>query len=192
MPLIPTVRPSSLIGRKPGHAAGGSADALDARGLFLELLLPVQKNLYNFIRKTMSGAPEADDLFQDTLIKGFRYFRSYDRGRSFKTWLFTIAHNLMKDYFVKEQKRKWSPLEDAAVTEMAENGTPGRVHREVDEIYTVARQLPPRRREVFFLYYYNGFSVPEIAGITGLSRANIKFILHRARRAVKDKMEVTG
>lgn len=192
MALIPTMRPSSGVRRKPGQTADGSADAIEARGLFLELLLPVQKNLYNFIRKTMSSVPEADDLFQDTLIKGFRYFRSYDRGKSFKTWLFTIAHNLMKDYFVKEQKRKCSPLEDAAVTEMADDRTHGHACRDVDEIYSVASRLSPRRREVFFLYYYNGFSVPEIAGITGLSRANIKFILHQARRAVKEKMEVPG
>ena len=53
----------------------------------------------------------------------------------------------------------------------------------------MAGTLKPRQREVFFLYYYNGFNISEIAAITGLTEVNIKFILYQARKAVKVIME---
>jgi len=48
--------------------------------------------------------------------------------------------------------------------------------------------LKPRQREVFFLFYDQGFSIQEIARITGLREGNVKFILNRARTAIKSIM----
>ena len=61
--------------------------------------MPIKKYLYNFIQKSLSFSQEADDIFQETLLKSFRYFNSFKQDKNFKTWIFTIAHNLMKDYF---------------------------------------------------------------------------------------------
>ncbi len=69
---------------------------------------------------------------------------------------------------------------------------PMAVSQEVREIYAAAAHLKPRQREVFFLYYYNEFNILEIVEITGLTRPNIKFILHQARSAVKKVLEVQG
>ena len=75
------------------------------RETFLEFLSPVQSYLYNFILKSLNFSVQGDDLFQDVLLKAFKYFDSYDRKRSFKTWLFTIAHNLIKDYYQKNSSQ---------------------------------------------------------------------------------------
>jgi RNA polymerase sigma-70 factor (ECF subfamily) len=158
------------------------------RELFLSLLLPVKKNLYNFVRKSLAYTPEADDIFQEALLKGFRYFYSFDRDKSFKTWIFTIAHNLVKDRFMFLQKNPSVSLDD--VGEIAGDKGPVSISEEAREVYAVAGELPPRSREVFFLYYYNEFRVAEIVEITGLSRALVKFILHQARSAIKKRMEV--
>ena len=163
----------------------GSAAQAQDRETFLDYLLPVKKRLYNFILKASNFSPEADDIFQDTLLKAFRYFYSFDRRKNFKTWIFTIAHNLLKDVFREKQLGHW-PLSLAEVGEI----TADAVSNEVREIYTTAAALKPRPREVFFLYYYNEFTIPEIVEITGLTRPNIKFILHQARKAIKKVMEV--
>jgi RNA polymerase sigma-70 factor, ECF subfamily len=158
---------------------------------FLACLLPVKKNLYNFIQKTSNFSPDADDLFQDTLLKAFRYFYSFNRQRNFKTWIFTIAHNLMKDAFQKRQLRQWQlPLEDTEEISVDGNNTKETNTINVQAIYAVAASLKPRHREVFFLYYYSEFTISEINRITGLSRPNIKFMLHQARKAIKKALEV--
>ena len=154
--------------------------------LFLGYLLPVKKHLYNFIRKSLNFSTEADDVFQETLLKGFRYFHSFNRSQSFKTWIFTIAHNLVKDAFTAKSKVK-PPLSLEEAGEIAIVEDDG-----VREIYAIAAALTPRQREVFFLYYYNEFKISEIMEITGLSRANIKFILHQARKSIKKTLDIGG
>ncbi|HLP57249.1 MAG TPA: sigma factor-like helix-turn-helix DNA-binding protein, partial [Candidatus Deferrimicrobium sp.] len=69
-------------------------------------------------------------------------------------------------------------------------GTSGPFPDDVRDIYRAAANLKPRQREVFFLYYYNEFQISEIVDITGLTKVNIKFILHRARVAIKEMMEI--
>jgi RNA polymerase sigma-70 factor (ECF subfamily) len=164
------------------------------RDRFLQLLLPVKTHLYNFIRKTMNFSSEADDVFQDTLLKGFRYFHSFDRRRGFKTWIFTVAHNLVKDRFAAEARmeRQAVSWQEAEEVEDRANTPDAQMTAEVRDIYRLAAALRPRHREVFFLYYYNEFSVAETAEITGLSRANVKFILHRARKRIKSIVEVSA
>lgn len=154
---------------------------------FFRLLLPVKKHLYNFIRKSMNFAADADDLYQETLIKAFKYFDSFDRSRSFRTWIFVTAHNLLKDHF-RKMKLLPSPQELAEIESRmaADPADPGGVA----EIYRIAGELKPAQRTVFFLYYYNEFRVAEIADITGYSQANIKFMLNRARRAIRKILEV--
>jgi RNA polymerase sigma-70 factor (ECF subfamily) len=161
------------------------------RHTFLTYLLPIKKQLYNFVQKASNFSPDADDLFQETLLKGFRYFHSFDHGRKFKTWIFTIAHNLMKDAFREKQLRHWAvPLEAAEDITAVDYPVSAALSADVREIYAVVAHLKPRQREVFFLYYYNEFNISEIAAITGLSRANIKFILHQARKTIKKILEV--
>ena len=173
--------------RKP--AAAAAATRADHREAFLAYLLPVKKHLYNFIRKALNFSHDADDIFQDALLKGFRYFHSFDRRKNFKTWIFTIAHNLMKDNF-REKGHHTYPVSLQEVGDISAEGAPAGMTEKVQEIYAAAANLKPRQREVFFLYYYNEFGVSEVAEITGLTRANTKFILHQARNTIKTVMEV--
>lgn len=156
------------------------------RELFLDYLLPIKKPLYNFVRKALNFSAEADDVFQETLLKGFRYFYSFDQRKNFKTWMFTIAHNLIKDTFITQPQNPVVSLEEAG--EIA--AVVGVITEDIREIYAVAQKLPLRHREVFFLYYYNEFKISEIVEIVGLSRANIKYILYQARKTIKKVMEV--
>ena len=163
---------------------GNPAETID-KELFLELLAPIKKHLYNFIKKSLNFSHDADDIFQETLLKSFRYFHSFQQDKSFKTWIFTIAHNLVKDYF--SSPGSLAPLEDADAVVLDEDQS---LPLDVKEIYHVAANLKPRHREVFFLYYYNEFKVMEIVEITGLTKVNVKFILHQARKTVRNILEV--
>lgn len=153
--------------------------------LFLHLLLPVKKHLYNFVRKALNFSHDADDIFQEALLKGYRYFYSFDRHKNFKTWMFTIAHNLVKDYY---NRSHLVLLEDSDIIPFDPMETQS---EDVKEVYAAAKSLKPRQREIFFLYYYNEFKVPEIAEIMGLTKTNVKFILHKARESIKKQLEAS-
>ncbi len=150
---------------------------------FWDLLAPVQRKVYNFIRKSLAFSADADDVFQESVLQAFRYFRTFRRGANFETWLFTIAHNEVRKHF-KKASRTAVPLAEATAA------APDSTRRDslVREVYRFARLLDPRQREVFFLFYDSGFSVAEISGITGLGEGNIKFILNQARTNLKSIM----
>ena len=146
---------------------------------FLARLSPHKKALYNFILKSANYSPDADDLYQDTVLKAFRYYSSYDKDKAFKPWIFRIASNTIKDYF--RQHHPALQLERLDVPDRADSWT----ETDIREIYRLAGRLKPKHRQVFFLYYYNDFSVSEISDVTGLSVFSVKFILSQSRKAIK-------
>lgn len=158
------------------------------RESFSQLLAPVKEPLYNFILKALNFSEDADDLYQDAVLRAFRYRKSYRPEHAFKTWIFTVAHNEIKRYFNRHKNTPSSLdlMEHIYVTDDNQDEEKVRV------IYEIASQLNPRQRNVFFLFYDHGFSLKEISGITGLKEGNIKFILNRARETIKKTLKKEG
>lgn len=162
--------------KKPGEETGSAA-------AFLEYLDPVKRKVYNFILKSVNFSQDADDIFQESVLHAFRYFRTFRKDASFEAWLFSIAHNEIKKHFKKSAKLP-APL-DAVRAAFPDSG---RTRELVNEVYRFAETLKPRQREVFFLFYDSGFTIAEISRITGLDEGNIKFILNQARQNLKSIM----
>lgn len=174
--FLPKVETVALKARTREGPAELSADP----GAFWELAAPHRQRLYNFIHKALSFSVEADDVFQETLLRGWRYFGSYDTEKRFDTWLFAIAHNEVRKQIKSVRRLNPLPLEEGLVV------TDERTNRAlIREIYRIALNLKPRPREIFFLFYDSGFSVAEISRITGVREGNVKFILSRARNTLK-------
>jgi RNA polymerase sigma-70 factor (ECF subfamily) len=171
--------------RRPQFDAGAMerpAELSIDQSVFWELAGPHKQKLYNFIHKSLSFSEEADDVFQETLLRGLQYFHSYNKEKSFNTWLFAIAHNEVKKHFKNAQRQNSLPLE-ARLIVRDEQVRPDLVR----EVYRFAEALKPKHKEVFFLFYDSGFSISEISRITGLREGNVKFILNRARQALKER-----
>jgi RNA polymerase sigma-70 factor (ECF subfamily) len=181
--VIQRVQNIKLI--KKDHSQKKEISVSKTRNQFLQLLQPVKKHLYNYIHKSLNFSEEADDIFQEALLKGFKYFYSFDRNRNFKTWIFTIANNLIKDHF--RTKRALKILDQKEEIQIADNPVPPQIL----EIFYALRNLKPKQREVFVLYYYNEFKIKEISEITSLSKSNIKFILSQCRKILKKILEVS-
>ena len=157
----------------------------EEKELFWELIASLEKKLFNFLHKALNFSEDSKDLYQEVVIRAWRYFPSFDRQRSFSTWIFAIAHNEIKKYFnSRKEDQAVIPLALLVVEPAAPVDDPA-----VGLIYGAARQLPLRQREIFFLYYYNRFSIAEIAAICGLRQGNVKFILNRGREAVRQALE---
>jgi RNA polymerase sigma-70 factor (ECF subfamily) len=153
---------------------------------FQFLLNPIKENLYNFIYKALNFCEDANDIYQETILRAFKYRKSYDKQNPFKTWLFTIAHNEIKRYFNKHKKLPGKVGLDEHADMIDDPGSDNQAL--VRDIYEVAQQLTPNQRRVFFLFYDQQFSIQEISEITGLKQGNIKFILNQSREKIKQKL----
>lgn len=154
---------------------------LEATGiLFWELINPHKQKLYNFIQKSMNFSEDANDVFQETVLRAFKYIKSYKREKSFNTWLYTIAHNEIKRHYKQSRKHALvTDMDRIKATEAYE------IEELVKEVYRFAKNLKHKHREVFFLFYYSGFTISEVSQITSLKEGNIKFILNQARNSIK-------
>lgn len=155
---------------------------------FITLLESIEDSLYNYILKSINFSEDADDVYQDTVLRALKYLHTFKSEYSFKTWIFTIATNQVRYYF-KRNKPNSSLYEDSIFTD---DDWDRQEKTRISEVFRIAEQLKPRQRQVFFLFYQNGFSIKEISEITGLKSGNIRFILNQSRESIKAYLGVNN
>ena len=158
-----------------------------SQAAFWALIEPVKLRLYNFILKSLNFSTDADDVYQETVLRAFQYFASFRKDKDFRAWIFSIAHNEIKSHFRRTRNQTATHSIDSLASSQADET--GALIREV---FRFAARLKPKEREVFFLYYESGFSIPEIEGITGLKEGYIKLLLSQARSRLKESLGVSN
>ena len=154
-----------------------------SRAVFWRLVEPIKLRLYNFVLKSLNFATDADDVYQETVLRAFQYFASFRKDKDFQSWIYSIAHNEIKNHFRKSRRQTASPNIEALAPSPDD-----RTEALVREVFRFAARLKPKEREVFFLYYESGFSIPEIRRITSLKEGYVKLLLSQARNNLKEAL----
>jgi RNA polymerase sigma-70 factor (ECF subfamily) len=127
----------------------------------------------------------AEEAVQDAFIKAFNALDSFAQRSSFKTWFYRIVLN---ESFLRVKKRKREILEfRPEYDEELPDETPLRKLNQDEQAWMVdeaLKQLPDREAVVLRLFYLDEESIKGISEITGWTEANIKVILHRARKSM--------
>lgn len=155
--------------------------------------------VWRYVFRSVREQAVADDLLQDVWFAVARQAPSYLPTARFKTWLFTMAHNRMVDYF-RTARQHQSLDSDAADDEtgagrglaetLADDSGFGPVaqlqsRQQAMALIAAVEQLPPDQREAFLLQAEGGVSVEEIADATGVSFETAKSRLRYARKALR-------
>lgn len=125
---------------------------------------------------------EAEDLYQDTLMKSLVYYLRAGEMKEIRPFLFTVAKNGWIDYFRRRERRAVSGqwLEPAFV-----DGCYFEIHGWVEWL---AQQLPASQLNVWLLIDYFGYSMKDIAVRLGLTVPAVRSQLHRARQKLRSCM----
>ena len=122
---------------------------------------------------------DAEDVMQEVFLRLIRAKPAFSGQAHAKAWLLRVTSNCVSDLFRLPWRRREGPLEEeAAVSEAPEAGS----------VTEAVLSLPVRYRIPIHLYYYEGYSVAEIAAITGRSEGTVKSRLFRARSLLRDKL----
>ena len=124
---------------------------------------------------------DTEDVFQNVFMKYMLYKESFESDEHEKAWFVRVTINACTDWLRSLSRRRWVPLESV----LEEGSVPEDTSREVLE---VVLQLPERYREVIYLFYYEGYSAVEIAGILGKKENTIYTWLSRARGILRQKL----
>lgn len=140
------------------------------------------RHCYNLVR----DEDIAEDLAQETFIKGYLRLSTFDQTRKFSTWLFKIATNTALDYI--KRGRKLQPLTDEMASRIVATAEGPQRTAEYDELHRAVGRLDARYRTVISLYHWQGISYVEIAEIMGKPEGTIKGWLNRAKRQLRKEM----
>jgi RNA polymerase sigma-70 factor, ECF subfamily len=162
---------------------------------FNEEIIPHLDALYNFAIRLTTDPNDAEDLVQDTVVKAYRFFNSYEKGTNAKAWLFRILKNsYINNYRKKSKKPQEVDYDEVSTfyeTVRAERtdttDLEDKMYRELmdDDITNALEELPEDFRTVVLLCDVEGFTYEEIANMLDVPIGTIRSRLHRGRNLLK-------
>jgi RNA polymerase sigma-70 factor (ECF subfamily) len=177
---------SVVVGRRRTGWMGERASVELARAeettlAFDEMVTRYHGRIYGYLLGMVGDAEQAQDLTQDTFLKAYKALpRTPDPV--LPAWLYRIATNTALDALRHRRRLTWLPFAPGDEERWAAPGAdlPTRC-AEREAIQTALTRLTPPQRACLLLRARDGLSIDEIARALGLSPANVKVTLSRAK-----------
>ncbi len=171
---------------------------------FESMAMPFMDQLYSHALRLTKNSSDAEDLVQETYLKGYKAFSSFKEGTNLRAWLFRILTNSFINNYRKKQRgfeeedfdevddmylnRRLGSMQVSTLGMSAEDMLFERLTE--DEVKNAVEGLPTQYREVVLLADVQGFSYREIAEILEIPDGTVMSRLHRGRAKLqKDLLE---
>ena len=166
---------------------------------FAELAMEHMPSLYSAALRMTRNPADAEDLVQETYLKAYRAFGSFQAGTNLKAWLYRILTNtFINTYRARKRRpeqtelddvedlylyRRLGGLEAAAAGRSAEEEVLD--HFTETDVKEALESLPEQFRMAVLLADVEGFSYKEIAEILDVPIGTVMSRLHRGRKALQ-------
>ncbi len=146
--------------------------------------------LRRLARKTLGSEAEVDDVAQEALIRVWMHADAWRPERArVSTWLYTIVYRLCIDRLRGAATTSLDAamdVEDPAPTVLDSLAQ----QAELGRLAAAMQSLQPRQRTALTLFYYEELAGPEAAAVMGLGLRAFWSLLHRARQAVQQQLDL--
>jgi len=172
----------------------GHADA------FYELVRPYERAVFLSALSLTRNDADAEEVAQEAVLKAFKSIRSFRREAKFSTWLIQIAINEAKMKIRKNRRHLYESIEEPQMSDdgdyipkdfadWREIPSEALERKELRDALTSALDsLPEKYRTVMMLRDVQQLSIAETAQVLGISEANVKTRLSRARLQMRDAL----
>lgn len=147
-----------------------------------------KEDIYYNIRRFVVFHDDADDIFQNTMIKIFRFLPSFEQKASLKTWIYTVTVNESLSY-IKATSKKFS-LDNGIVKLQFSEKLKSDPYFEGNDIQmkliTAIALLPERQRLIFNMKYFEDLTFKELAEILSMNEGGVKSTYHIAYKKIKE------
>ena len=147
-----------------------------------ELVERYQNSLYAVAFNVCKNQQDAEDAVQDTFLQYYNSKKEFESEQHIRAWLLRVAINKAKNLTVTFWKKHKCSLEDYMETLTFPDP-------QSRDLFEEVMKLPEKYRIVIHLFYYEDYSVREIADILKLSESNVKVRLSRGRAMLKDSLK---
>lgn len=155
--------------------------------------------IYLYLYSLCKSRETAEDLMQEVFLKALLSLP--DQNENLRAWLYKVARNA---YFneLRNRKRELQSehIEDISASareSLQENSSDNLVDELIRSeqrrfLYEAMLKLPDRQREILELFYFSELSIKEIAEIMRLTSQNVRVLAYRAKKKLREYMEVKG
>ena len=145
--------------------------------------------LYTFLLRQGAGDARVDDVFQTAFLKAFRAIASFREDSRFKTWLYTIAVNvLMDDRRAAQRRGSTAELDEAAMVAEPRAHESAEMADEVGRVKEALARVPSKHRQLFALVRFQGLSIAEAASVVGMTPPAAKVTLFRVQKKIGERL----
>lgn len=137
--------------------------------------------VYRICFMFMKNKHDAEDMVQNTFVRLMKDKTVFQSEEHEKAWLIRTATNLCKDHF----RHWWSKT--MGINQVPE--TEAEQTFSTDSILEKVMALPSKYKTAIYLYYYEGYSTVQIAGILKKDPSTVRGYLYNGRRLLKMEME---
>lgn len=146
--------------------------------LFLEVYEKYKNTVYSVIFNYVKNIEDTNDLHQDVFISLLNQDGEFESDEHIKAWLIRVAANKCKNFLRSRKHIADEPMsEEIPYFQQQEDG----------ELLKIVLQLPEKYRIPIHLFYYEDYSVKQIADVLDIPEATVKIRLKRGR----DKLSKT-
>jgi RNA polymerase sigma-70 factor, ECF subfamily len=153
---------------------------------FGPLVTPYRKALLTMAYRLCRNWEDAGELSQETLLRAYRYLRSYDPRRSFRNWMFQILVNVWrssgKNRLDVAALKEWESARPAESPEEEHDRSEIR-----SQLMDCLEGLSRREREVFLLRDIEDLSILETAQALSISPLSVRVRLSLARKKIRER-----
>lgn len=149
----------------------------------VEILIDTyQNNLYAVAFNICKNSQDAEDVLQETFIQYWQYQKEFDSEQHIRAWLFRVAINKSKNKVSSFFRHNTVSLDD--YMESLTFATP-----EASDLFNAVMQLPDKYRLVIHLFYYEDYTIAEIAEILSIMPGSVKTRLSRGRVMLRNMLK---
>ena len=181
----------------PRSEAPAPADDPVLRERFEREAMPLMSNLYSAALRLTRNPADAEDLVQETFLRAYRGFGTFQEGTNLRAWLYRILTNSFINTYRKKQREpvtvegpddvdEWY-LFDRLGSRNVESSAEAEVLDRIpdEDVQRALEALPEGFRMAVLLADVEGFSYKEIAEILDVPIGTVMSRLHRGRRALE-------
>ncbi len=135
--------------------------------------------LYRTALAVMGNVSDAEDAVQEAFLRAYEKAPKFESKEHEKAWLIKVTVNFCNSRLRAPWRKRTASLLDSYPA----------AEPEQREVLEQVMALPPKYRSVLHLYYYEGYSVKDIAGLTGQKENTVRSLLTRARQKLKSGLK---
>ena len=158
---------------------------------FKRLFLPLHPKLFRIAYALVENKSDAEDILQDAYYKLWSRRNELADVRNPEAFCVTLVKNLCLDFLRSPRAGRHDEDVAEAVT-LSTDSSPDKeleMQDKVEQVRHLINRLPENQRQVLRLRGIEDCSIDEIEQITGLSAVNIRVLLSRARKIIREQFE---